>query len=143
MIGPDFSSHRTDSRRGLVSVAMLIGLIILSLVAASLLKVGLARRTLAKIEEHQLQAEVLADSGVSRALARSDGDPQYEGEVWEIPREELGDRGGARVTITVKPDPDQPDVRQVVVVADYRAASPGPIRQTRTLRLPPSHPVAR
>ena len=143
MTGPDLIAHRPESRRGLVSVAMLIGLIILGLVAASLLKVGMARRTLAKIEEHELQAELLAESGVSRALARLDANPRYEGEVWEVPNSELGGRGGATVTITVKADSNQPDIRQVVVNADYRAGSPGSIRLTRTLHLPPSPPVAR
>jgi len=143
MTGPNLISHRPGSRRGLVSVAMLIGLIILGLVAASLLKVGLARRSLAKIEEHERQAELLADSGLSRALARLEANSRFEGEVWEIPSDELGGRGGANVTITVRADPDQPDIRQVVVVSDYRAGSPGSIRLTRTLQMPSSPPVAR
>ncbi len=132
--------HRPGRRRGLVSVAMLIGLIILGLVAGSLLKVGLARRSLARMEERQLQLEFLADSGARRALARLEADPRYEGEVWEIPSDDLGGRGTAKLMIAIKPNPDQPDGRLLVVVADYRVEPSGPIRQTLTLPLAPITP---
>ena len=131
----------TKPRRGLVSVAMLVGLIILGLVVGSLLKVGLARRSLAKMEEQRLQLEALADSGVGRALARLGADPRYEGEVWEISKQDLDDRGTARIALTVKPDPDRPGAKLLMVVAEYRVEPLGPIRQTRTLRLPPITPA--
>ena len=134
--------HSARSRRGLVSVAMLIGLIILAMVAASLLKVGLARRTRATIEERQLQADALADSGLDRALARLATAPAYEGEVWEIPTEELGGRGTAKVTIKAPRSPDD-SPRSVQVVADYQASATALIRQSRSLRFPSNPPNPR
>ncbi len=117
-------------RHGLVSIAMLIGLLILGMVAASLLKVASGRRALVRSVENERQAVALADSGLDRALARFEAHPDYTGEVWEIPAADLGGRGKGRVTIEVKPAPDQPDQRQVSVVADYLIVVPGPVRKS-------------
>ena len=119
---------------------MLVGLIILGVVAGSLLKAGLARRSLAKMEEQRLQLELLADSGVGRALARLEADPRYDGETWEISNDDLAGRGTAKLEISIKPDPDRTGGRLLVVVADYRVGSTNSARQTRTLRLPPITP---
>lgn len=123
-------------RRGLVSVVMLIGLIILGVVAASLLKVAGSRRTLSRIAENRLQAAALADSGLERAIARLRTHPDYPGEVWEIPTSDLGERGPARIQIDALPDPDHPQSRRVVVVADFLTHNPSPVRQSRMLSIP-------
>ena len=124
------------SRRGLVSVVMLIGLIVLGIVAAGLLKVAAARWELARTAENQLQAAALADSGLDRALTRLRARPDYPGEVWEVAAADLGGRASAQITITVATDPDRPDGRRVAVVADYLTRVPGPARQSRTLVVP-------
>lgn len=119
------------TRRGLVAVAMLIGLMIVGLVAASLLKVAAGRRTLARTAENERQATALADSGLDRALARLESHPEYAGEVWEIAATDLGGRGAGRVMIEVKSISDRPDQRLVTIVADYLVAVPGPVRDSR------------
>ena len=129
-------------RRGMVSVVMLIGLIVLGLIATSLFKVATGRRALAKLAENQAQASALADSGLDRALARLQAQADYTGETWEIPTGDLGGRGSARIKVEVQRDPDRLDQRVITVTADYRIARPGPIRQSRTIRIPVS-PVAR
>lgn len=126
--------------RGLVSVAMLIGLVILGLVAAGLLRAGLARRALIRTEERQLQADLIADSGLARALARLADDPRYEGETWDVAADDLGGRGHARVAIEARPGPA---AREVRVTADYVASPRETIRRTRTFRLPTHQPDAR
>ena len=130
------------NRRGMVSVVMLIGLIVLGLIATSLLKVATGRRALARLAENQAQASALADSGLDRALAQLQTHPDYIGETWEIPAGDLGGRGSAGIKIKVQADPDRADQRVITVTADYRIARPGPIRQSRTIRIPVS-PVAR
>ncbi len=129
-------ARNLEPRRGLVSVTMLIGLIILGLVAASLLKVAIARRSAAKSEENQRQAELLIDSAVARAAARLDANPDYAGDVWEIAAEELVGRGSARITTQVKPDPALPGGRSLVLNLEYLASTPHPVRLSRTIRLP-------
>ena len=123
-------------RRGLVSVAMLVGLIILGIIAGGLVKVAIGRRSAARTEENRQQAELLAESGLARALARLEANPRFEGEVWEIAADELGGRGSARVTITVQTAPDPSLGRSITAAADYLASSTHPIRLTRTIRLP-------
>ena len=135
------SPARSPRRRALVSVALLIALIILGLVAASLLKVGLARRARVRAEERQLQADLLADSGLARALARVADDPRYEGETWDVAADDLGGRGRARIAIEARPGPAA--ARDVRVVADYFAGPRETIRRTRTFRLPPPPPAPR
>ena len=123
-------------RRGLVSVAMLIGLIIVGIVAGGLFRAASHRRELARIEENRLQAASLADSGLDRALARLDAHPDYRGEVWELAATDLGGRGGGRIRIEVGPVPGRAELRRVVVIADSFAAGPDPSRQSRTLDVP-------
>ncbi len=134
-------SGLTRRPRGLVSVTMLIGLIILGIVAASLLKVALGRRGLAHTEEAQRQAELVLEAGIDRATARLAANPQYAGEVWSIPVTELG-RGSAEVTIQLEPMPDPAAGRRLLVRADYRVSAQQSFRLSRTILWPLS-PTAR
>ena len=129
------TDHNPSPRRGLVSVALLIALFILGLVAASLLKVGMARRGATRQVERQSQVDALADSGIARALARLAASPAYTGETWSIPAGDLAGRGTATVAIEIKPATDPPG-RLVAAVAEYRLGPADSIRQTRSIRIP-------
>ena len=124
----------SPQRHGLVSVALIIGLIILGLVAAGMLKVAIARRSAAQSEENRRQAELLLDSALDRALTRLDSNPQYDGEIWEISAPELGGRSPARVTINLQSN--EPLSRRLVVVAEYQTSTPQAVRLSRTTPLP-------
>ena len=128
-------------QRGLVSVAVLIGLIIIGLICAGLLKVALARRSEVALEERRSQTEWLAESGLERASARLAASGDYQGETWEIPAEDLGGRGPAKVLIEIQPIADRLDHRKVRVQADYPSESSLRTRQTREIIIkitPPS-----
>jgi Tfp pilus assembly protein PilX len=125
------TSLTPSRRRGLVSVAVLIGLIIIGLICAGLLKVALARRAEVAIEERRLQAGWLAESGLERASSRLAASGDYSGETWEIPAEELGGRGSARVVIAIERIPDHADRRKVRVQAEYPSGSSLRSRQTK------------
>lgn len=56
-------------RRGLTAVAVMVCLIVITMISGAALKVGLARRQELRTEEHQLQAEWLAEAGIQRGLA--------------------------------------------------------------------------
>jgi type II secretory pathway pseudopilin PulG len=122
-------------RRGLVSVAVLIGLIILAIICAGLLKVALARRAEVGVEERRLQAVWLAESGLERASARLAASGDYSGETWDIPAEDLGGRGPGRVVIRVERVADRADRRTVRVQADYPSGSGLRSRQSKELVL--------
>ncbi len=133
MIRPRPPARSSRRRRALVSVALLIALFILGLVAAALLEVGLARRALGRRAERQHQVDLLADSGIARALARLDADPGYAGETWTIPADDLGGRGTAVVQLELKADAG---ARLLIAVAEYRTGPSTTIRQSRSIRMP-------
>jgi hypothetical protein len=70
-------------------VAVLMCLIVLTLIGATLLKLGLVRRQINRDLELRLQAEWLVESGVNRALARA-GESDYKGETWRLAATDLG-----------------------------------------------------
>lgn len=106
-------------RRGLVSVAILIALIVIGLVCAGMLRAALGRRSEVGIEERRLQASWLAESALGRASARLAESDTYTGEAWDIPAGEMGGRDAGSVLIRVEPVPDHPDRRKVTIQADY------------------------
>jgi len=118
-------------RSGLVSVAVLVALFVIGLVCAGLLKVAFARRAEVGMEERRLQAGLLADSGVDRAVVRLQASVDYGGETWEVPAEDLGGRGAATVAIQVEKIADRPEGRRVRVRADYPIGSSLRCRQSR------------
>jgi len=135
--------------RGLTVVAVLVCLIIVTLVTSAVLKVGLAQRELARVQERRLQAEWLAQSGIERALARLDGDRNYAGETWPIAASELGlnerapasargDREGsaaAVVLIAVERVPGDLSRRRVRAQADYPRDPPRRSRHTTEIMI--------
>ena len=117
----------------MISVAVLIGLIIIGIICAGLLKVALARRAEVATEERKLQAEWLAESGLERASSRLATSGDYSGETWEIRSQELGNRGTGQVVIQVERVADHPDRRKVHVQADYPSGASLRSRQSKEL----------
>ena len=115
------SSFRCPPRRrpGVVTVAVLIGLVLVALIGGALLRTGLVQRRQIQMEERRLQAEWLAESGLERAAARLAGAPAYCGETWEVPAADLGGPWAGLVLIAVEPVEAQPTRRTVRVQADY------------------------
>ena len=134
--GSNDSAARDRGRRGLVSVAVLIALIIIGIICAALLKVALARRAEVGLEERRIQAGWLAESGVERALARLSASSDYTGESWEVPAEEFGGRGAATVAIRVERVSNVPNRLKVHVQADYPNGSNLRCRQARDIIVP-------
>ena len=70
------------SRRGLALLAAMVCIVILSALAIGLVRTVLARIKEANLNEHQLQADALAQSAIERGLARRAADASYAREVW-------------------------------------------------------------
>jgi type II secretory pathway pseudopilin PulG len=123
---------------------MLVGLVLIALIAGTLLRTGLARRRGLRMEERELQARWLAESGLERAAARLAEAPDYRGETWTIPAAELGGPWSGAVAIAVEPVAGRPGRRLVRVRADYPdGAEPRARRRAEaTVELGPAAPEA-
>jgi hypothetical protein len=111
------NSHRR--RSGSIAIAVMVCLVAITLISGVLIREGQAGRAVVRDEERRLQAEWLAESGLSRAAARLAEGRDYPGETWEIPAEAIGGGEPAVVTIAVEIPAGQPDRRSVRVRADY------------------------
>jgi hypothetical protein len=127
MIGP-----RIDPpRRGMLAIALLICLIVLTIIAGVLLRAGVAQRDEVRAQERRLQAEWLAEAGLRRALARLDADPGYAGETWQVDARALDSSDAATVAIAVERPPGDPKSRTIRVQADYPRDPPHRARRSR------------
>jgi type II secretory pathway component PulK len=90
---------------------------VIALFAVSVTLFGLwakaAVRERQRIVSHQsrVQAQRLAEAGISRAMARRAADPQYNKETWSLPAKVLSGTHTAEVRIQVLPAQDGAAVR--------------------------------
>ena len=121
-------------RRGLTAVAVLVCLLIVTIISGSLLKIGVAHRNSVRGQEHKLQAEWLAQSGIDRALARLTEHPDYAGETWKLtPRDlnlnepdspSIGPAALVRIAVERPKNSGTTGQRLVKVQADYPPDAP-------------------
>lgn len=81
-------SHRP--RSGMILAMVLVALLIVMLLGAALANAFLARRQLVRHSEQQQQAFWLAESAMQRAVYRLTNEPEYQGETWQVPADDLG-----------------------------------------------------
>jgi hypothetical protein len=112
-------SRKSRPDRGLITVAVLVCLVVITMIGVGLLRVVGAQRTTIHNDEHALQSEWLAESGLERAAGRLAAEAGYPGETWSIPADVLGGASAGVVSIRIGPLPDDPDRRLVTVQADY------------------------
>jgi hypothetical protein len=120
-------------------------LIVITVIGTALIKVGLTQRSQVRSQEHRLQAEWLAESGLDRALARLAADRNYPGEEWPVRGEDLalpvgatttrspgsGAQSVAKITITVDRVTEGANRRRIRVQADYPLEPPMRSRQSK------------
>ncbi|MEK6261759.1 MAG: hypothetical protein AABP62_24435 [Planctomycetota bacterium] len=136
------ASSRQSPRRGAMIVFAILALLIVSMLGASLLKtVSISRQQLQRESLHT-QAVWLADSGAARAVAQLNASPEYTGETWSVPAEQLSAGRTASVRIAASPVPDHPERTIIVATAEYPQDSPTAIRFTKRITVttpkPPS-----
>jgi hypothetical protein len=117
------SPHHLQPRpRGSITVVALVCLLVIMTITAGLLRMARSQRSLLINEEHTLQADWLAESGLDRAAARLAADASYRGETWPLAAADLSGPEPGVVTITVETPEDKTSDRRraiVTVVADY------------------------
>ncbi len=123
-------------RRGFALLSALICVLILSAVAASLLRSVLAQMREVDIQAHQLQADALAQSALERGIQQLSANPAYTGEVWtpDVP-------GAPRLKATIEwvGNPSGGSLR-VVCLVPADAQLPVRLERTATITLPSPTP---
>ncbi len=128
-LGP---SRRPASRRGVALAMALLALTLIVMVFGVLLKRVGGERAILRVEERSIQAGWLAESGLERAAARLERDPDFEGETWTIAAEELGGNAGAEVRIEVERVDGRPRLRRVRVRSDHPPDASRRARRSKT-----------
>lgn len=120
-------------RNGLVLAIALVAIAIASVVLLAIVKTAVAERRAMDVRQWQAQALWLADSGLERAAARLAADPDYRGETWHVPADELDGKAAAVVRIEIEPDGAIESRRQIRVQADYPDTSLNRARCSRQI----------
>lgn len=116
---PPHPDNRHDSsRRGAVTIVVLLATLIVFSIGLTMLETTLRERERTLQFEQRQQSTWLAESGIERAAAKLQSNPEYSGETWTLDKEELGGSDEGTVTIKVLPE-ENSDRRIVTVVADY------------------------
>jgi Tfp pilus assembly protein PilX len=123
-------------RSGMVLVAALVCLLIVTSLVGSMLQGTLRARRQLHAERDRRQTELLLEAGADRAASRLAAEPDFRGETWQVPAEAIVGRGEGRVTTEVSSAADNqlPSEQswQVRVVAEYPLGSGSSIRRSRT-----------
>lgn len=121
-------------RKGIVLIVVLVCLAVaMALVVSWLRTAALERRALGE-RQNRAQAEWLAESALSRAVARLGADANYRGEVWKLSADELGfGQDSAEIEIVVEPPSDGGKRRTIRARADYPAEERRRHRSTKQI----------
>lgn len=118
------SNNASSHRRGTILVMFMVGLAMLSLTIAAMVRVTLLQRDIVQSNELRIQSEWLFQSAVVRATTRFRSNAAYKGEEWNIPAESLGQPSGAVATISVEPPEEQTKERRVKITLLYAPDKP-------------------
>jgi hypothetical protein len=130
-------------RRGITAVAVLVCLVVVTMISGALLKVGLAHHAAVRAQERRIQAELLAQAGLDRALFRLAASAGYPGESWPIAGRDLGlaeasaspSGPAAMVTIKVEKASAEPGRKLIKVQADFPPDLPHRVRHSLQLQV--------
>ena len=104
-------------RSGTAMVVALVALLVVTLIAATVLRTTISLHRQSRIYDRQLQADWLADSAVARAAAQLSSNADFRGETWTV--DLAPQAGGGVVAITVEAIDGQPQGRKIIIEARY------------------------
>lgn len=122
--------------RGFAVVAALTCLLIVVSIVGSMVQGAIRARRQMHVERDRRQSEMLIVAGAERAMSRLGSDPEYVGDVWELPSEKIVGNGAGRVTCEISPLAGDGS-RQLRVVAEYPTDRDFPIRRSQSFEIPP------
>jgi hypothetical protein len=119
------------SRGGLVIVAALVCLLIVTSIVTSMLQNALRARRQLRTERDRRQVELLVEVGADRAARRLASEPGFRGDTWNLPADAIVGSGDGRVKSEISRAADQENW-QIQVVAEYPLGRDFPIRRSHT-----------
>ncbi len=126
----------TPARSGAAIVFGLIALLVASMLIAVLLRTAAMSHRQLKRDEFRMQASLLADAGIARAIARIQTQPEFDEEVWTVPADHFSFDRTAVVRWKIAADNDNQTLRMVSVTAEFPSGHPDVVRISRKLRIP-------
>jgi hypothetical protein len=140
---PRRAQRHAPHRPGAILVVALVCLLVVMSIVAGMIKGAIRERRQLHQYRDLRQTDLLVEAGADRAAARLAEDPEYRGETWRVPAEEIGHAAG-EVTIEVSRDESgaptaadgAPSLR-VRVSAEYPLVGVTSIRRTRTFAIAP------
>jgi type II secretory pathway component PulK len=120
-------------RSGAIMVFALIAFLLASMLIAAMLRTASMSHRQMKREEFRIQASFLADAGCARAIGRLRGNPEFRGETWSVPAQELSGDRTAIVELTVTSPAEAPGGKSVSAVVEYPSGNADRVRITRSV----------
>jgi hypothetical protein len=127
-------------RRGTVIVVAAVFLFLATFLTVRLATTMTGEHRRMRQHERQLQSVWLAESGIERAVAQLQLNPNYEGEMWTRAAEATGQSFDGVVEIRIDRVGAAGPQRQVSVVADYPAELPHRVRYAKTVAVDVTNP---
>ncbi len=93
--------RRERSRSGLMVIAALTCLLIVTTIVAAMLQSAIRMRRQLHAERDLRQTELLLTAGAERAANRLQQEPEFTGDTWDLPADAIVGRAAGRVTTQV------------------------------------------
>ena len=122
------------SRNGLMIIAALVCLLVVTSIIGSMLKTALKARQELRVERDCQQADLLLECGDERVVAQLAAQPGFRGDTWDVPAEAIVGNGRGRVTSRVSQSEGDHSL-QVRVTAEYPLDRDFPIHRSRTFQI--------
>jgi Tfp pilus assembly protein PilV len=118
----------------------MVALLVASLLGASMMKTAHVSHQQIQREIQHSQAELLAEAGLARAMAKRAVSAEYSTEKWTISARELNGAHSAAVLISFT-ETSIPEPKTILTaMAEYPVGSATPIRVTRRVVVPLNRP---
>ena len=129
------STNASVRRRGAAIIFAMVALLLASMMIAALLQMTAVSHRQMLREQFRLQAGLLADAGLQRALVRLQNQPDWKDEVWQISSDDLSTGFAAEIRMTVEEVLNSTS-KIVKVTAQYPLNNPSVVRVIRQRRMP-------
>ena len=127
--------HHQQQRRGM-ALFWTIGLLtVLMAVTALLAQAFVSAQRESRRRERRLQAELFAESAMSRVAAQLARDGKYDGELWQLTEEASGLPYPAQIQITMQSIVEQPKLRRAELLVRYGADPAQSVAIEREIRV--------
>jgi hypothetical protein len=122
-------------RSGLMVVAALTCLLIVTVIVVNMLQSAIRMRRQLHAQRDLRQTELLLTAGAERAANHLNREPDFSGDTWELPADEIIGREAGRVTTHVTRS-DAATTWQIHVAAEYPLDRGPSIRRSQTFDIP-------